>query len=170
MLGLVSAIALLALLVGAQNKGTLTADAAPTTASLQGELTLLQKTSPEAYAAVNTILNTDANPALIAQYALNLNAQYPNLAKFLIARFNKVVVPFVGKSGTTWNTWSPAVQRGATAIDVSVLLQAMPVLLFHMEASPAGIESPTWGVRTLTTVANGVDSATVARARADFTV
>lgn len=159
MLGLAAAAAVVIYLALA-NKGTTNYN---TDAGVQGELKAMAASNPQGYAAITQMMNTQANPALIAQYALQLATPYPNISKMLLAKFDQTVTKVTGNSSTQWNTWSTGTTPGTDVTPVDVLLGAMPVLSYQQTGSDPK-------ARVLLGVAQGVDSATVARARADFSV
>lgn len=129
--------------------------------SLQDELKKLYAESKDAGDAVQKLLVAQGNPAVIAQYAAQLAAKYPALSSALVDRFKATVVPITGKSGTVWNTWSTGPRPGTNVTPVDVLLDAMPILSYEQ----TGQDMST---RRLAGTAQGVDSATLARAKTDF--
>lgn len=130
--------------------------------NVQDELKKLYAESQSAGDAVQKLLVAQGNPALMAQYAAQLAAKYPGLSKALVDRFNATVKPVTGKSGTVWNTWSTGARPdGVTPVDV--LLDATPILSYEQ----TGADMMT---RKLVGTAQGVDSATLARAKSDFMI
>ena len=127
--------------------------------AVNDDLKKLYQANPQAYQAVVALLG-GGNPAKMIQYAAQLNQLYPALAKKLGDMAAASVTPVTGASGTSWNLWGKS--EGNTAY-VDVLLGAMPVISY----SQVGQDKST---RKFLGAAAGVDSATVARARADFNV
>lgn len=164
MIALLLAAAVIGLLMAenssSSSSSSPTAPPVTTQAAVQSDMLKLQTANPTAFAAVNQVLQTNSNPATIAQYAAQLYAQYPDLSKALSIKFLAVVTKVTGKSGTDWYTWSPGTQTDG-AIVVNVYLQAQPILSYSQPGTnQAG--------RTLLGVDSAADSATVARARQDF--
>jgi hypothetical protein len=129
--------------------------------NIQDELKKLYAESQSAGDAVQKLLVAQGNPALMVQYAAQLAAKYPGLSKALVDRFKATVVPITGKSGTMWNTWSTGPKPGTNVTPVDVLLDAQPILSYEQ----TGADMTT---RKLVGSAQGVDSATLARAKSDF--
>lgn len=140
---------------------------APPVPAVQDELKKLYAANPTAYNAVTQLLG-GGNPAVLIQYAAQLMNEYPNLAKTLGDMAAGEVTPSTGASGTTWNLWgrseANAAGGGVPSATVDVLLGAMPVLSY----SQTGTGDTK--VRKLLSLSQTVDTATLARARADFGV
>jgi hypothetical protein len=153
------AIAAFALMsAGGKGKTSSAPGAAPDPAVMD-DLKKLYAANPTTYNAVNSVLG-GGNPAVMIQYAAQLLAGYPALAKKLGDMAASEVTPITGASGTVWNLWGK--ESGGTAT-VDVLLGAMPVLSYTQQ----GVDKTS---RKLLGFDTGVDSATLARARADFAV
>lgn len=160
MLAGLAALALLGLLLaGSGKKGE--APSGGLDAAVAYDLQKLYAANPTTYAAVNAVLG-GGNPAVLAQYALQLNALYPNLAKKLGDMAASEMTPVTGPSGTQWNTWGNHDPNTGIS-NVDVLQGAMPVMSFQQ----TGDNKAT---RKFLGAASGVDSKIIATARADFGV
>jgi hypothetical protein len=98
------------------------------------ELKKLHASAPDAYALVNQALHTVMNPADMVQLALGLSTDYPGIAKTLLDRAQKAVTPVTGKSGITWNTWTPG-PRVDGWIEVHVLYDFTKVIAYMQKGS-----------------------------------
>jgi hypothetical protein len=151
------ALAALILFVATQGKH----GGAEMDASTKADLSKLQSANPTSYTAIMAAL-AEKNPVRLIQYAASLLASYPALATTMGNLAASLVIPVTGKSGTAWNTWGTHDKAGDLST-VYVLLGGMPVVWY----SQAGSDTSS---RKFLGAQPGVDSATLARARADFGV
>lgn len=156
MLTLLAAAAAIAFLASMKTGGA--APGAPDPA-VQSDLAKLYAANPTAYNAVLSLLG-GGNPAVMIQYAAQLMSLYPALAKQLGDMAVAQVTPVTGASGTEWNLWG---KESGGISNVDVLLGASPVMSYQQ----TGVDQST---RKFIGAAPGVDSAILARARADFKV
>lgn len=165
-LAIAAIAAVTALVALGQKKPSSTAPHQGADPAVAADLAKLYAANVMTYNAVNQALG-EGNPSKLIQYAAQLMALYPALAKQMGDTAAAAVTPTTGSSGTTWNLWGTTVNAaggGVPMAKVDVLLGAQPVLSYSQ------VGTGDQKVRTLLGVDPNVDSATLARAHADFGV
>jgi hypothetical protein len=121
----------------------------------QSDLKRLFAANPTTAQAVTAVLG-NPNPARLNQYAAQLYALYPALAKQLGDMALSLVTKVTGKSGTEWYVWVKSTNGTTKYIDV--MSGSMPVITYTDDQ----------GKRTYLSTYPGVDAGMAAQARSDF--
>lgn len=121
----------------------------------QSDLKKLYAANPTTAAAVTAVLG-NPNPATMNQYAAQLYALYPALAKQLGDMALSLVTKVTGKSGTEWYTWVKS--KNGTTSYVDVLYGSMPVITYSQDGN----------LRTYLSAYPNASADLVTKAKADF--
>jgi hypothetical protein len=124
----------------------------------QDDLKKLYAANPTTYAAVTKLIG-NPSPATLNQYAAQLYALYPALAKQLGDMALALVTKVTGKSGTEWYVWVKSKNGNTSYVDV--MYGSQPIITYSQEGSDPS-------KRTYLSTYPGVDATVAKNARADF--
>jgi hypothetical protein len=126
------------------------------------ELQELRALRPGLHAAIVRVLAAGGSPVVMQEYATALGEKFPGLSGLLASRVSEVVTRVVGRSGTTWSTWSAGPRPdGWIPVDVLQAPGCVPVLSYAQKgADPKK--------RLLIGIAPTADTRMLAAARQDF--